>query len=66
MDLLVRAERICAQDCSDRVLRERLLMLLAERLPFDAHVFALTDPVTGVGSSPHATCRCCRGRSSPG
>lgn len=55
MDLLVRAERICAQDCSDRVLRERLLMLLAERLPFDAHVFALTDPVTGVGSSPHAT-----------
>ncbi len=55
MDLLVRAERLCSQDCSDRALRERLVALLAERLPFAGHVFALTDPATGVGSSPHAT-----------
>ena len=55
MDLLVRVETVCSQDLTDRVLRERLVALLAERLPFDGHVFALTDPVTGVGSSPHAT-----------
>ncbi|MDZ5620535.1 LuxR C-terminal-related transcriptional regulator [Nocardioides sp. HM23] len=55
MDLLVRVEAICSQDLSDRLLRERLIALLAGRLPFDGHVFALTDPVTGVGSSPHAT-----------
>jgi DNA-binding CsgD family transcriptional regulator len=55
VDLLVRVERVCSQDLSDRPLRERLVALLAERLPFDGHVFALTDPVTGVGSSPHAT-----------
>lgn len=55
MDLLVRVERVCSQDLSDRQLRERLVALVAERLPFDGHVFALTDPVTGVGSSPHAT-----------
>jgi DNA-binding CsgD family transcriptional regulator len=55
VDLLVRIERTCSQDLSDRQLRERLVALVAERLPFDGHVFALTDPVTGVGSSPHAT-----------
>ncbi|WP_183100341.1 helix-turn-helix domain-containing protein [Nocardioides pelophilus] len=55
MDLLVRVGTICSQDLTDRVLRERLVSLLHERLPFDGHVFALTDPVTGVGSSPHAT-----------
>lgn len=54
MDLLARVERTCSQDLSDRQLRERLVALLAERLPFDGHVFALTDPATGVGSSPHA------------
>lgn len=55
MDLLVRVGAICSQDLTDRVLRERLVALLHEQLPFDGHVFALTDPVTGVGSSPHAT-----------
>jgi DNA-binding CsgD family transcriptional regulator len=55
VDLLVRAAGICSQRCSDRVLRERLVALLAERLPFAGHVFALSDPVTGVASSPHAT-----------
>jgi DNA-binding CsgD family transcriptional regulator len=55
VDLLVRVGRTCSQDLSDRQLRERLVALVAEHLPFDGHVFALTDPVTGVGSSPHAT-----------
>jgi DNA-binding CsgD family transcriptional regulator len=55
VDLLVRIERTCSEDLSDRELRERLVALVAERLRFDGHVFALTDPVTGVGSSPHAT-----------
>ncbi|GAA4096335.1 LuxR C-terminal-related transcriptional regulator [Nocardioides kongjuensis] len=55
MDLLVRVERTCAADCSDRELRERLVALLRERLPFEGHMFAMTDPVTGVASSPHAT-----------
>lgn len=55
MDLLVRVERTCAADCSDRELRERLVALLRGELPFEGHMFALTDPVTGVVSSPHAT-----------
>ena len=55
VDLMVRIERTCALPLSDRVLRERLVALLAEQLRFDAHMFAVTDPVTGVTSSPHAT-----------
>ena len=55
MDLLIRVERTCAADCSDRELRERLVALLRDRLPFEGHMFAMTDPVTGVASSPHAT-----------
>ncbi|KAA1416327.1 helix-turn-helix transcriptional regulator [Nocardioides humilatus] len=55
MDLLRRIERICAEQCSDRLLRERLVEALRGPLSFDAHVFALTDPVTGVAASPHAT-----------
>lgn len=55
MDLLVRIEAACARDLPDRLLRERLVALLADRLSFGGHMFALTDPVTGVVSSPHAT-----------
>ncbi len=55
MDLIARAEQHCRAGLSDRVLRERLLETVRSVVPFDAHVFALTDPVTGVGSSPHAT-----------
>lgn len=55
MDLIGRAERLCGGDLSDRALRERLLAAIAAAVPFDAHVFALTDPVTRVTSSPHAT-----------
>jgi len=66
VDLLVRVEGICSQESSDRLLRERLIALLRERLPFAGHVFALTDPVTGVGSSPHATVPMLPWRELPG
>ena len=55
VDLLARVERICSQDLSDRVLRERIVALLQTRLPFAVHVFALNDPLTRVGSSPQST-----------
>ncbi|MFC5727953.1 MULTISPECIES: helix-turn-helix transcriptional regulator [Nocardioides] len=55
MDLIGRAERLCGAGLPDRVLRERLLAAVAAAVPFDAHVFTLTDPVTRVASSPHAT-----------
>ena len=55
VDLLARVESSCVRPLTDRLLRERLVSLVREQVPFDAHVFALTDPVTGVGSSPHAT-----------
>lgn len=55
MDLIARAEQHCRAGLSDRLLRQRLLEAVGSVIPYDAHVFALTDPVTGVGSSPHAT-----------
>ncbi len=55
MDLIARADRICSAGLADRPMRSRLLAAIATDVPFDAHVFALTDPATRVGSSPHAT-----------
>ena len=48
MDWLRRVERLCDQRLDDRVLRDRLLDLVRERVPYDGHVFALTDPATRV------------------
>jgi DNA-binding CsgD family transcriptional regulator len=53
-DMLRRVEAACRSDLSAKALRERILALLQPRIPYDGHVFALTDPVTNVGSSPHA------------
>jgi len=53
-DLRRRVESVCRADLSAKALRERLLALLRERIPYDGHVFALTDPVTHVATSPHA------------
>ena len=53
-DLLRRAEQVCRSDLSAKSLRERLLVLIGEHVPYDGHVFALTDPVTKVATSPHA------------
>jgi DNA-binding CsgD family transcriptional regulator len=53
-DLLRRVENACNAQLSAKGLVERLLGLLRPKVPYDAHVFAMTDPVTRVGTSPHA------------
>jgi DNA-binding CsgD family transcriptional regulator len=53
-DLLRRVESVCRTDLSAKALRERILVLVAERVPYDGHVFAFTDPVTRVATAPHA------------
>jgi DNA-binding CsgD family transcriptional regulator len=39
-------------------MRRQMLDLLGEVVPFDAHIWLLTDPVTGVGTAPHAVVPC--------
>jgi DNA-binding CsgD family transcriptional regulator len=53
-DLLRRVESACRAELSAKALRERLLALIRERIPYDGHVFALTDPATKVATAPHA------------
>jgi DNA-binding CsgD family transcriptional regulator len=53
-DLLRRVESLCRADLSAKALRERILVLVRERTPYDGHVFAFTDPVTRVATAPHA------------
>lgn len=53
-DLHRRVERACLAGLSAKALRERILALLRPVLPYDGHVFALTDPVTNVATAPHA------------
>lgn len=55
MDLVDRARRVCLAPGSDRSMRERLVSEIGRHVRFDGHVFAMTDPVSGVVSSPHAT-----------
>ena len=55
MDLVDRVRRLCELPEPDRTLRSRVLVEVGRRVPYDAHVFAMTDPETGVVSSPHAT-----------
>jgi DNA-binding CsgD family transcriptional regulator len=54
VDLVRRIEDAGRDEPSVKVLRERILDVIRSRIHFDGHVFALTDPVTMVGSSPHA------------
>lgn len=49
-----RIERLCGSDLTPKKLREQVLAQLRRALPFDAHVWLLTDPVTRVGTSPLA------------
>ncbi len=49
-----RIERLCAAPLSAKALREQVLTELRAALPFDAHVWLLTDPVSRVGTSPLA------------
>lgn len=52
--MLRRIEQVCRDAPSLTSLRERVLARVRERIPFEAHVFAVTDPVTGVATAPHA------------
>lgn len=54
MDLVERLDRLCRPGQPDRQLRAAILAAISRQVPFDAHVFALTDPATGVIASPHA------------
>lgn len=49
-----RIERRCAETVSSKQLRVGVLELLRQAVPYDAHVWLLTDPVTRVGTSPLA------------
>lgn len=53
-DLVRRVEEACREQLNAKALRERVLDLLRPVVPHDAHVFALTDPVTMVATAPHA------------
>jgi len=49
-----RIERLAAQGPGVKAFREQVLAEIARVVPFDAHVWLLTDPVTRVGTSPLA------------
>jgi DNA-binding CsgD family transcriptional regulator len=51
---LDRIERLCLEPLTAKVLREQILAEVRRVVPFDAHLFMLTDPVTRVGTSPLA------------
>ena len=53
-DLLRQVERACRAGGSAKALREQLLAILEPLIPFDGHVFMLTDPVTQAATAPHA------------
>jgi len=55
VDLGGRLLALGHEDVTDRVMRAQQLELIADRVAFDGHVFAMTDPTTGVITSPHAT-----------
>jgi DNA-binding CsgD family transcriptional regulator len=52
--VLDRVERLCAGDLDAKALREQVLAAVRPMVPFDGHVFVLTDPVTCVGTAPLA------------
>lgn len=54
MDWLRAVEDQCRRTVSAKVLRQGLLEVVRSRIPYDAYVFPLTDPVTKVGSAPLA------------
>jgi DNA-binding CsgD family transcriptional regulator len=53
-DVVSRVERLCAGSLPAKALRERIIAELRPAVPFDAYLFALTDPVTRIGTSPLA------------
>ena len=55
MDLAEQLSSLQDEGLTERTLRTMQLDLIATRISFDAHVFAMTDPGTSVVTSPHAT-----------
>lgn len=53
-DLLRQVRTACTEPLAAKALQVRVLDLLRGHVRYDGHVFALTDPVTQVGTSPHA------------
>jgi DNA-binding NarL/FixJ family response regulator len=53
-ELADRVEAICRRTLSAKALREQLLTLIRQAVPFDGHNFPLTDPVSRVFTSPLA------------
>ena len=53
-----RVEAICAAQLDATTLRRQALGVLGEVIDFDAYVWLLTDPVTGVGAAPLADVPC--------
>jgi DNA-binding CsgD family transcriptional regulator len=51
---LGRVERICSSGEDTRTLRLQLLDEIRRTVPFDSHVWVLTDPETAVGAAPLA------------
>jgi DNA-binding CsgD family transcriptional regulator len=52
--LAARVERLLSKDLTAKALRVQVLAEVRREIPFDAHVWLLTDPVTRVGTSPLA------------
>ncbi len=52
--MLDRVDRLGAAGLTTKAYRERVLAELRTVLPYDGHVWLLTDPVTRVGTSPLA------------
>jgi hypothetical protein len=53
-DLVERIARLCRGEHSVKALREHILHEVRRAVPHDGYVFALTDPVTRVATSPLA------------
>ena len=66
VDLAERLSALQGEELTDRTLRSAQLDLIATRWRFDAHVFAMTDPSTGIVTSPHATVPMVAQRELPG
>jgi len=66
VDLAERLSALVPVESTDRTLRAAQLDLIAERVGFDGHVFAMTDPRSGVISSPYATVPMVRPSLLPG
>ncbi|MEV5963933.1 LuxR C-terminal-related transcriptional regulator [Kribbella sp. NPDC051952] len=52
--MLDRVERLCSSGLDAKALREQVLAELRRVVPFDGHVWVLTDPVSRVGTAPLA------------